>query len=315
MSFVSGLITNLTNLRICSLSLSVVTMQILKHNTDALINFRGFLVGNPYVDPFSNTMSQFATFYAHGLLTKPLYDEFLEKCSTPKDLSTSACYDLQSQMRQEFGEGINPYALDYPVCTEEKGTKTKQMTTSSQVKTFLKHTTSSIKDGPPFLPQEDEYYPCKEEHLHKYMNRWGVQTALHAHVGSKWKDCSDVLHYAWQDVNTPQIHLFRDLVHMAKNGTHDLNILVFSGDDDSVCSTAGTQEWIYNIGVDPIHGHFWEPWQVEEQTAGFVTKFDMGSDCKASFTFVTIHGAGHEVPAYRPMEALEMFKRYLQGDW
>jgi carboxypeptidase C (cathepsin A) len=212
-------------------------------------------------------------------------------------------------MRQEFGEGINPYALDFPVCTEEEASTRK--TSSAQVKSFLSQQTI----GPPFLPDKDEYYPCEEEYLHKYMNRWGVQTALHAHVGSKWKDCSDVLHYSWQDVNTPQVELYRDLVRMGKNGTHSLNIMIFSGDDDSVCSTAGTQEWIYDIGVDPMEGHMWEPWTVDEQTAGFVTKFDMGSNVKASLTFATVHGAGHEVPAYRPMEALELFKRYLHGDW
>lgn len=67
-------------------------MEILKGNNKNKanrINFRGFLVGNPYVDPFTNTMAQFATFYSHGLLTKPLYDKFVAKCSTPKELASS----------------------------------------------------------------------------------------------------------------------------------------------------------------------------------------------------------------------------------
>lgn len=78
----------------CSLSQTpfsfvAVTMEILNRNTDGFINFKGFMVGNPYVDPFTNTLAQFSTFYTHGLLTKPLYDKFLQKCSTPKELSSS----------------------------------------------------------------------------------------------------------------------------------------------------------------------------------------------------------------------------------
>lgn len=213
-------------------------------------------------------------------------------------------------MRQEFGEGINPYALDFPVCTEDKGDSPKR-TSSLQSKVLL----SVMGDGPPFLPQEDEYHPCQEEHLHTYLNRWGVQTALHAHVGSKWKACSDTIHYDLKDVNSAQIHLYKKLVEMGQSGDHSLNILIYSGDDDSVCSTTGTQEWIYDLGCDPEEGQEWESWTVGDQTAGFFTKFNMGRNVDAKLTFVTVHGAGHEVPAYRPMESLELFKKYLEGDW
>jgi carboxypeptidase C (cathepsin A) len=32
------------------------------------------------------------------------------------------------------------------------------------------------------------------------------------------------------------------------------------------------------------------------------------------FTFMTIHGAGHEVPAYRPEYALRMIEQFLKGE-
>jgi hypothetical protein len=72
-----------------SCCIRAVTMEILKGNTNGFINFRGFLVGNPYVDPFTNTITQFASFYAHGLLAKPLYDEFVKSCSTPRAIQTT----------------------------------------------------------------------------------------------------------------------------------------------------------------------------------------------------------------------------------
>jgi len=58
-----------------------VTKEILTRNTNGLINFRGFMVGNPYVDPFTNTLTQFRAFYFHGLVAKPLYDAWIKSCS------------------------------------------------------------------------------------------------------------------------------------------------------------------------------------------------------------------------------------------
>jgi hypothetical protein len=53
---------------------------------------------------------------------------------------------------------------------------------------------------------------------------------------------------------------------------------------------------------------------VNNQTAGYITEFDLG-DTESSFIFVTVHGAGHEVPAYRPLEAFSLFKSYFSGKW
>jgi carboxypeptidase C (cathepsin A) len=65
----------------------------------------------------------------------------------------------------------------------------------------------------------------------------------------------------------------------------------------------------YDLGYDVRTGHLWKTWYVDGQTAGFVTKFEV------PLTFVTVHGAGHEVPAYKPKEALDLFQKYLDGTW
>ena len=50
----------------------LVTLEILKQNTDGTINFKGMLVGNPYAEPFSNLITQIEAFYSHGLISGPL---------------------------------------------------------------------------------------------------------------------------------------------------------------------------------------------------------------------------------------------------
>jgi len=57
------------------------------------------------------------------------------------------------------------------------------------------------------------------------------------------------------------------------------------------------QPWSYN---DSIYGN---------QQAGFLTQFNN------LFSFATVHHAGHEVPAYQPQRAFELFKRYLDGSF
>lgn len=81
-----------------------------------------------------------------------------------------------------------------------------------------------------------------------------------------------------------------------------------------VCSTAATQSWIYNIGINPKPQKLWNAWHVHNQTAGYITEFDLG-DTDSSFLFVTVHGAGHEVPAYRPVEAFSLFQSFFNGEW
>lgn len=73
----------------------------------------------------------------------------------------------------------------------------------------------------------------------------------------------------------------------------------------------GTQDWIYKIRNSKILKLF-EPWYYEDsnfgkQPGGFLTRFNK------NLAFLTVHYAGHEVPAYQPEKALEVFKRYLDG--
>ena len=118
-----------------------------------------------------------------------------------------------------------------------------------------------------------------------------------------------------------------------------------------VCATIGTQHWIYNVTDSPPVSLYKE-WQYNDVNRGkqqgmkliafkififhmFLTLFflieimQMNSinvretfclflggyltKFKDHFSFMTIRHAGHEVPAYQPQKALELFKRYLDG--
>lgn len=278
---------SLSCLLLCSRNTRIkVTMEILTRNTDGLINFKGMMVGNPWVDPFTNDLTQFQTWYDHGLLPWVLYRKYVQHCHDRKNQYTKRCLAYMDMMYEEMGKGINPYGLDYPVCLERKfkyskkeresdnsgiamsespadssyvvvDTKTGKVATvaenvpinpkvafSSQATQLMNHTSRSYGDvldvGPPFTPPEDTYFPCQSNHLAAYMNRPEVVHALHANIATlPWKACSDRLHYSLKDNLTPQVDLYVNLLQMMEEYPFDL--MIFSGDDDSVCSLAGTQ--------------------------------------------------------------------------
>jgi len=113
-----------------------------------------------------------------------------------------------------------------------------------------------------------------------------VKQALHVKLDIKWASCSNKITYNSVDsteVSTAPIYNY--LI----DGNFGLNILVYSGDDDSVCATIGTQDWIWDLGYKVSSS--WQSYVVDEQVAGYLTKW---SDTKLGF--LTVHGAGHEVP-------------------
>jgi hypothetical protein len=315
-------------------------LELLRRNSESSdndINFRGFLLGNPYVDPHTNFIAEVEALYGHALLPLPLMQEWREACATHRDTwFSNACGQVLESIYRLVEPGLNVYALDFPVCLAVEGaadashtrghSSHRQLTTTTtvgvnttgqpvqtaQVQALVSHTTRhpNLPD-PPYLPMEDEYEPCAQLYMRRYLNQAAVQDAIHVQDGIVWSPCNSDINYYITDVLTPTIGLYRDLVRQGQQGVHSLRMLIYSGDDDSVCATAGTQAWLWSLGA--AAKDLWSPWKVHGQVAGFWTTFDL-NQTSASFAFATVHGAGHEVPSYRPVEALELFRRFLQDD-
>jgi len=128
-----------------------------------------------------------------------------------------------------------------------------------------------------------------------------VKTALHANLSIEWLDCSDSLNYDYDDEENYMESYYQYLI----DGNYSLSILVYSGDDDTVCGTLGTQLWITQLGYDIISK--WSAWYVDEQVAGYKLKYD-------GISFVTVHDAGHEVPTYQPKRMFTLFEDFLNDN-
>eukprot|EP00640_Fibrocapsa_japonica_P000932 CAMPEP_0113943222 /NCGR_PEP_ID=MMETSP1339-20121228/21113_1 /TAXON_ID=94617 /ORGANISM="Fibrocapsa japonica" /LENGTH=644 /DNA_ID=CAMNT_0000948035 /DNA_START=89 /DNA_END=2023 /DNA_ORIENTATION=+ /assembly_acc=CAM_ASM_000762 len=300
-------------------------------NGDETINFGGFAVGNPYTDPKENALGMFGTFYGHQLVPRPLWTEYEKGCLPLYDISYSnlldddsgdvqQCMAMEGQM-MEFVGGLDPYALDYATCLSPNAELAKAGVGRGQRAQLLQ----SVMEGrmAPYVQRyyqksmrselreidsssEEErlmlaYDQCENTWMTEYLNQPEVKAALHVPDDIEWEECSYQLNYDRSDMADPMEPHYKYLI----DSDADIRIWVYSGDDDSVCGTMGTQMWVYDLGYEITRP--WQEWKVNGQVAGFEVLFD-------GLSFVTVHDAGHEVPAFKPEESLALFKAFLAGE-
>ncbi len=316
------------------------------------VNLKGFLVGNPLTDPVENLIGAIDAFWGHSLVPHDLYDAWAVHCRNQTDnlevLFSNQCQNLQNEMWANV-QGLNPYALDFPVCHEPGAAQHVHRDGMfppaspdflaqgrNQRYKLLSHSLPAVvRGGLEKVGDVFKYEPCEDAYASAYLNREDVQKAIHAKKGTNWGDCSDTVFYNFnrQDRQASMQPVYTYLTEEKKDLA--LRILIFSGDDDSVCATQGTQYWIHREQWPRAPGQDWGPWGVNGQVAGFIQGFQNG------ITFATVHNAGHEgtwlrgsiptpknrsshsrthphishtVPAYKPVEALALFEAYINDE-
>lgn len=142
--------------------------------------------------------------------------------------------------------------------------------------------------------------PCERNYLSVYMNLPHVQKAMHANTTSLpyvWGPCSSVLN-GWGDRPSTMFPLYKKLIAAG------IHILVYSGDVDAVLPVTGTRYSLNALKL-PIK-RSWHAWfDDSEQVAGYKVEFE-------GLTFMTVLGAGHEVPRFQPRKAFSLIKIFLE---
>lgn len=258
-------------------------------------NFKGVFLGNPLTYMPYRNYGQYGTAYGHQLLPKPLWDQYeAAHCRTSFPVS-DACSEITNKMDTILA-GFDAYALDFPVCKTNlaAGRHERYM-----MKRMIQRAESAARGESPAL-EENTYQPCSSDYATVYLNQPAVRAAIHVHSDAQWSQCANI-DYSAEDVNKPMMPYWSALLEK----TH-LKMMIYSGDDDSVCATLGTQQFIWNLTNAKQDDKPWQPWMFNNQTAGFVTDFNGGQ-----FSFVTVHGAGHMVPATQPERSLALLQAFL----
>ncbi|CAE7197072.1 SCPL26 [Symbiodinium natans] len=275
------------------------TLGKLLADRDDVPTFRGIFLGNPLTYMKYRDYGQYGTAWGHQLLPAPLWRQYEAASCASTFPASEECKKVTAEM-DKILSGFDVYALDFPKCD-------RAAAAGQQERLQLMRQVNLAKgDVPP------PYQPCASDHGEKYLNLPEVQTAIHAQH-THWADCANSVGSAYNstDLNQPMMPYWQ---HLIQKG--NLNLMIYSGDDDAVCATLGSQQFVWDLGYEPVEGKSWVPWTVLGQTAGFRTDFAVpaAAGAKASFAFVTVHGAGHMVPATQPARSLSLLKKFLGLD-
>ncbi|CAK7338144.1 unnamed protein product [Dovyalis caffra] len=251
---------------------------------DKKINLRGYMVGNALTDDYHDHLGVFQFLWAAGLISDQTYKKLNFLCDFESFVHMSdACYKIQEIASEELGN-IDPYSIFTPSCSAN--------ISQSNLLPKRKHMVGRVGE---------KYDPCTEAHSTVYFNLPEVQKALHVSpefAPAKWETCSEMVSSNWKDSPRTVLDVYQELIHSG------LRVWVFSGDTDSIIPITSTRYSIDALKLPTVKP--WHAWYDDGQVGGWTQEY-------AGLTFVSVRGAGHEVPLHKPKLALTLIKAFLSG--
>ncbi|KAL9445491.1 hypothetical protein AB3S75_018481 [Citrus x aurantiifolia] len=264
-----------------------LSKAIIRHNQatgEKAINLKGYMVGNALTDDYHDYLGLFQFWWSAGLISDDTYKQLNLLCDYESFIHPSSSCDKVLEVADNELGNIDQYSIFTPSCTASV----------SQSNRLLKRMHVVGHAG-------EKYDPCTEKHSVVYFNQPEVQKALHvipAVAPAKWETCSGVINNNWLDSPRTVLDIYRELIHSG------LRIWMFSGDTDAVIPVTSTRYSIDALNLPTVKP--WRAWYDEGQVGGWTQEY-------AGLTFVTVRGAGHEVPLHRPKPALTLIKSFLSG--
>jgi serine carboxypeptidase-like clade 2 len=253
------------------------------------INLKGILAGNPVTDAYWDNVGNIDYWHSHALLSDQTWEKMKTACNfSDPNCCSSACDELYTYAETTELGAIDPYSIYTNNCVDLIG-----------FSSVRRKAPLTVRPKNPFMRASRGYDPCIGSYAEAYFNRPEVQRAIHANVSGiipyNWTGCSMVLQN-WTDSDFSVIPVYKALIKAR------LKILVFSGDADAVVPVTSTRYALAAMKL-PIKKP-WQAWYHHLQVGGRVLEYE-------GLTFVTIRGAGHEVPLLQAGRAFHMFKSFL----
>lgn len=279
----------------------IPTLSVRVLTGPAKINFKGFAIGNGFLDTRNLTNSIVFFAYYHGLVGPQLWSRLEKYCcggiGAPShcNFATPSSTDCARAV-SEVGDivqysGLNVYNL-YQDCAHSSEKNSRY---SVDKRNMLRLFPKSRKN---YTLKRDP--PCVDSgNLKKYLSQPEVRQALHIPSSVQdWDICSVDVELGYKRLYTTMRPQILQLINGGLRG------LIYNGDVDMACNFLG-DEWFSNgLGLQVIEN--FEKWKYNDQVAGFAKYYDR-------LTYLTIKGSGHMVPQDKPGPAYKMISSFLNN--
>lgn len=257
------------------------------------INFKGFIIGNALLDDATDQKGMIDYAWDHAVISDRVYNDIKKTCNFSQSPVSNEC-DTNLNKYFDVYDLIDMYSLYAPSCVN--GTSTKR-----QLRKIEGIAPQAFAKFAGWHKRPAGYDPCLSSYSTVYFNRPDVQKALHANVTKipyPWTHCSDNITF-WNDAPASTLPIIKKLVQGG------LRIWVYSGDTDGRIPVTSTRLSLNKLGLKIKEE--WTPWYTHKEVGGWTIIYD-------GLTFVTIRGAGHQVPTFKPRQALELISHYLANE-
>ena len=269
-----------------------------------IINLQGILVGNGCtgndVGICSGKGNKIIADYLFGvnLYSPSTHALVYASCADSWENPSPACGAALQQMGTDVGN-VDAYDILEPCIIGDGLTKSQsprpypRVPATHPFNTWLRaHTTRGARFGGP--------NECIDGiTAGKYLNTPEVRDAIHV-IGldrlPQWSVCVGLNYTS----NIPSLYPEPYLTLI-----QNFRVLIFNGDHDACVPVNDNELWTAALGL--AEEQPWHPWLLGDQVAGYTIKYN------ANFSFATVKGAGHMVPQYKPVQAYQMFVRFLSN--
>ncbi|XP_010520852.1 PREDICTED: serine carboxypeptidase-like 20 isoform X2 [Tarenaya hassleriana] len=293
----------------------------IKDGVKPVINFKGYLIGNGAADPIYDGNALVPFVHGMGLISDDLFKEATAVCQGRFYSSNGPECDEKLAKVDEDIARLNVYNIlepcyhgttslsapdvNLPSSFLDLGKTKRPLAVRKRMFGRAWPLRAPVLPGlVPNWPQllEKLYIPCTDDRVATiWLDDPAVRKAVHAkevsEIGS-WMLCTSKLRY---------VHDYGSMLFLHRKLTLDgYRALIYSGDHDMCVPYTGSEAWTRSLGYNVTDE--WRAWISNDQVAGYTQGY------ANNLTFLTIKGAGHTVPEYKPRESLDFYSRFLAGE-
>ncbi|KAF8820699.1 putative Serine carboxypeptidase 1 [Cardiosporidium cionae] len=272
-------------------------------NNDTSINFGGVAVGDGCTGISTRggcgvdyNYWYVKTLYGHGQISAKLGENLLQKCTDwlqGTDKNNFRCEDLFNLVNQQAGQ-FNIYNL-YDECSGKHDELLSINPAFSMVhqQNQIHRLASGSQSGVGGALND---YPCGAQRgMAAWLNNDKVKAALHVDIPNVHRE------FSYKSTEENVFPIYHRLLANKKR------VLIYYGDTDVIVPYNGGEYWVNQMGFKIVE--HWRPWTLygKERTGGHLINF------ANDFMYLTVRGAGHMVPTFKPEASYVMITTFLKN--